>query len=526
MVDSGTSSSSNSIAQSIITGSPTANSFVTATLSGHASTTIQLSGTASTTCTFERSIDGGTTYTPFSIEEIGIGAAVSSLSMIDNKAYLFRGNTAGLTNIRVRCTTYTSGTVLVKIQPSYGPTQIPVNQGVPAAIANAWPVKITDGTNSMPTGDSSARTIHTTIDNASLTVGSHAVTNAGTFIVQSAGTTTHDAPAASVLPVLVGGFASAAAPTSVSNDGDSVQAWYLRNGAAASVLTAAGALIGGDAANGLDVDVTRLPTLASVTTVSTVTAVTDITNWGNIVDNAQFTDGTTRLMPAAYIFDETAGTGLTENDAAAARIDSKRAQVTTLEDATTRGLRAGIVDETGASAVDALAVGGGSPHDAVNSGNPLYLGAEAIAHGTNPTAVAAADRTKLYANRAGVPFVIGGHPNTKTIRLTFTAAQTNVAIVTVAAGLKIVLTGIMVVMDNASTVFPTILIGFATATTPTTTSVVLAHGGLPAGGGINRGDGSGIIGIGADDEDLRITTTGIATGNGVDVVCTYYTIES
>lgn len=59
-------------------------------------------------------------------------------------------------------------------------------------------------------------------------------------------------------PVITGGVASAAAPTSVSGDLDAVQSWYLRNGAQATVLTAAGALIGGDAANGIDVDVTRI----------------------------------------------------------------------------------------------------------------------------------------------------------------------------------------------------------------------------------------------------------------------------
>lgn len=76
----------------------------------------------------------------------------------------------------------------------------------------------------------------------------------------------HDYPAkesvayAEVRPTLVGGYASAAAPTDVSADGDAVRAWHLRNGAQATVLTAAGALIGGDATNGLDVDVTRVPT--------------------------------------------------------------------------------------------------------------------------------------------------------------------------------------------------------------------------------------------------------------------------
>lgn len=60
-------------------------------------------------------------------------------------------------------------------------------------------------------------------------------------------------------PVVTGGYASAAAPTAVSGDGDNVNAWYLHNGAAATVITAAGALIPGDATNGLDVDVTRVP---------------------------------------------------------------------------------------------------------------------------------------------------------------------------------------------------------------------------------------------------------------------------
>ncbi len=74
-----------------------------------------------------------------------------------------------------------------------------------------------------------------------------------------------------------------------------------------------------------------------------------------LVDNAAFTDGTTRLMMGGFIFDEVAGTALTENDAAAARIDSKRAVVTTIEDATTRGQRA-TVTASNALKVDGSAV--------------------------------------------------------------------------------------------------------------------------------------------------------------------------
>lgn len=78
---------------------------------------------------------------------------------------------------------------------------------------------------------------------------------------------------------------------------------------------------------------------------------TTITNWGNVVDNGAFVDGTTRLMPGGYIFDEVAGTALTENDVAASRVDSKRAQVFALEDATTRGQRQ-TVDAFGSAQVN------------------------------------------------------------------------------------------------------------------------------------------------------------------------------
>lgn len=77
------------------------------------------------------------------------------------------------------------------------------------------------------------------------------------------GPVAHDSAAVSFYPLLEGCYASAAAPSDVSADSDAVRAWCLRNGARAVVLTAGGALIGGDATNGLDVDVTRLPALVA-----------------------------------------------------------------------------------------------------------------------------------------------------------------------------------------------------------------------------------------------------------------------
>jgi hypothetical protein len=82
--------------------------------------------------------------------------------------------------------------------------------------------------------------------------------------------------------VLVGGFASAAQPSPVNADGDVVRAWLLRNGAAVNQLSAAGALIGGDATNGLDVDVTRVPSFMApfqaLHAEQTIAATTTFTN--------------------------------------------------------------------------------------------------------------------------------------------------------------------------------------------------------------------------------------------------------
>jgi hypothetical protein len=185
-----------------------------------------------------------------------------------------------------------------------------------------------------------------------------------------------------------------------------------------------------------------------------------------------------------------------------------------------------VTDNGGSLTVDGtVTVNGDVAHDGVDSGNPNKIGAKAIAHGSNPTAVAAADRTDLYANRHGVLFTIGGHPNSTTLRATYTTGQTDTAIVTVSSGTKIVVTRVLVTVSKATSVNTDVIIGFGGTNTPTTTQVVAAHPGIEAGGGFNTGDGSGILGIGADGEDLRITS-GAPTSGRLDVVVTYYTIES
>lgn len=181
-----------------------------------------------------------------------------------------------------------------------------------------------------------------------------------------------------------------------------------------------------------------------------------------------------------------------------------------------------------------LAVVGSVAHDGVDAGAPVKVGHKAIAHGTNPTAVAAADRTDWYANRAGVPFVMGGHPNVITREVLIAdadGAQTDVSIAgTINAGTKVVVTMIDAMADGDNTVNVAVRVGFGASTLPAASAtgvngIVLRHPDLAPGSGVVRGNGAGIVGIGADGEELRLTCDDPVGGN-VSILFSFYTIES
>lgn len=211
-------------------------------------------------------------------------------------------------------------------------------------------------------------------DQTALTVGTHAVTQSGSWTL-AANQSVNVAQINGVTTTMGNGVA-----------GTGVQRVTLASDSTGQVTLAAGANTIGALTANQSVNVAQINgvattmgngvsgtgvqrvTLASDSTgqvaiasgtVTTVSTLTNITNWGNIVDNAAFTDGTTRVSMSGFIFDEVAGTALTENDAAAARIDSKRALVCGIEDGTTRGQRAA-VDASGNLAVSnkATATGG------------------------------------------------------------------------------------------------------------------------------------------------------------------------
>lgn len=377
------------------------------------------------------------------------------------------------------------------------------------------------------TGNGAAATaLRVTVANDSTGVVSATLT-AGTNTNEVVGDAAHDAAVAGN-PLLMGGYASAAAPTDVGADGRAVRDWNLRNGAKATVITAAGALIDGDATNGLDVDVTRLPALvagtANIGDVDVLTVPAPLSTTGG---------GTEATALRVTVASDSTGVLSVDDNAGSLTVDAPIGTPVNVQIGNAT-LVAGVIDETGASAVDALAIGGGTAHDAVNSGNPIQLGGHAVAHGTNPTGVAAADRTHLIANRAGILFTIGGHPNaiTRSVRIAdANNAQTDLSIAgTISAGTKVAITAFTVTCSAANTVNVAVKLGFGTANIPADSTtgasgILFDHEGIAPGSGVSVGNGSGILGIGADDEEFRLTCDD-PVGGFVIVSFTYFTIES
>lgn len=155
-------------------------------------------------------------------------------------------------------------------------------------------------------------------------------------------------------------------------------------------------------------------------------------------------------------------------------------------------------------------IGGIVAHDGANtSNNPIVNAMEAIAFGANPTEVAAADVSKQYGIRAGIPFVLPTHMNLAPTETSTSSAQTDVALQTVSSGTKIGVMALHISVDIATTVAVSCRIGFGTASTPTTSGVLFSHPGLAPG------FSQFIVmpaTVGADGSDLRYTISAATNG--------------
>lgn len=96
---------------------------------GVSSTEFQLTGTFVGTVVFESSVDGGTTYNSRVYRSAGI------LNNLQTSTTTFpsewRGNSAGMSHVRVRCTAYTSGTLSVSARGSTGTGAVFLNAAIP-----------------------------------------------------------------------------------------------------------------------------------------------------------------------------------------------------------------------------------------------------------------------------------------------------------------------------------------------------------------------------------------------------------
>lgn len=145
----------------------------------------------------------------------------------------------------------------LKIEGVAGGVVVPVS-GTVTVTDGAGALNVIVDSSATVTVTDGAGAMNTIVDSGVLTSVTD-ITNA----IKAVGNVAHDAAGTGSAPLLTGGYSSAAAPVDVDADGDAVRAWHLRNGAQAVNVTAAGALIAGDATNGLDVDVTRLSALVT-----------------------------------------------------------------------------------------------------------------------------------------------------------------------------------------------------------------------------------------------------------------------
>lgn len=260
--------------------------------------------------------------------------------------------------------------------------------------------------------------------------------------------------------------------------------------AAANTLVAAP----GTAADGMlvnlgannDVSVTGSVTVAQGTAAnlnmteasaaSILTAVQLIDDMIYVDDTATHSTGTSKgalFMAAATPTDAS----VNANDIGAVAMTTDRKLHVSVQDALPAGtafigkvrltdgtLDSSLVDETGTNAVDAVAVGGGTPHDSVDSGNPIKVGFKAAT--ALPTAVASADRTNGTSDVFGrqlVTHIDAGMANWKQVEAT--TSQTGTAIWTPAGGKKIAVTSVLITTGGTTAGVVTIWFGAGGDTT-------------------------------------------------------------
>lgn len=206
--------------QSIISGTATTGSVTVLTIpvvngTAESFSNVVIDTSTSTfggTYTLERSANNGSTWTAFNCFIAGTPDQTNTATLPG----VFHGNAAGITNIRVRATAYTSGTLVVRIQLGIGTGTITVGN----------PIRIYDGVNKTQASIKAASTVPLATDSALVTVespNSPLVTNTtglATASAQTAGNNSLTTITTNTNRIPAQGAATTAAslPVNIAND--------------------------------------------------------------------------------------------------------------------------------------------------------------------------------------------------------------------------------------------------------------------------------------------------------------------
>lgn len=226
----------------------------------------------------------------------------------------------------------------------------------------------------------------------------------------------------------------------------------------------------GDAANGLDVDVTRLPALAAGTNAIGKLAANSGVDIGDVdVTSVIPGTGATNLGKAEDAAHSTGDVGVM---ALTVRQDSAAALAGTDGD-----YQPPITDASGRLHVtNSGGVGGTVAHDGADAGNPVKIGGQART--TNPTAVADADRVNAIFDDLGRLVVVPHQVRdlVATQATTITNSTTETTIVTAAASTFHDLTHLTI--TNASATAVVVTLRDATGAGTPCTYALAANGGI------------------------------------------------
>lgn len=275
---------------------------------GTSSTEIQLTGTFVGTVAFESSVDGGTTWNARVYRSSGILNNLQTSTSTSPSEW--RGNSAGMSHIRVRCTAYTSGTLTVVLKSTEGVGAVFLNAAIPVggqSTGNVYNSSLASGADTGGTFENLENVSEISInlssnkncsiqyiwsqDGTTTFVADPAIaitantsyyerlTSARGQYLKIVVTNTDSTPANVRLDTVyraVGGGSPALPLSNTSSIRDAMMGpigstqLFVRTG------TNAYSLLPGDAANGLDVDVTRVQGIVTCKTDQTTHGTTDL----------------------------------------------------------------------------------------------------------------------------------------------------------------------------------------------------------------------------------------------------------